>query len=281
MTDEQSTADTPPPDTGAARAPADSGCPTSSQVADGPADAPPHDFKTILRRLGPAGPLALVAATLPAIGGFLLLGLLNVVGPWLQARGVAGVVLYVGGFAFFSGLALLPTYAQAVLGGWAFKFAVGFPAAWGGFLGGAMIGYAVALRATGDRVVRLINEQPKWRAVYDALLSGGFWKTLLIITLVRIPLNSPFAITNLVMAATRVPFAAYVIGTLIGMAPRTAAAVLIAANLKELTFEGTQNKWLWVASIAITLVVVIVVGHIANRAIARVTSGSNAAQRGS
>jgi uncharacterized membrane protein YdjX (TVP38/TMEM64 family) len=235
-----------------------------------------QDWKAILRRLGPAGPLAVVAATLPAIGGFLLLGTLNVVGPWLQAHGAWGVVLYVAGFVVLSGLALLPTYAQAVLGGWAFKFAVGFPAALAGFVGGAMLGYVVALTATGDRVVRLIDEQPRWRAVYDALLRGGFWKTLAIVTLIRIPLNSPFAITNLVMAATRVPPLVYCLGTAVGMAPRTAAAVLIAANLKELTLEGTGRPWMWIVSIVITIGVVILIGHIANQAMTRVTGAHRA-----
>jgi uncharacterized membrane protein YdjX (TVP38/TMEM64 family) len=233
--------------------------------------APKRDLKTVLRQLGPAGPLAVMAAVLPAIGGFTLLWKLNAVGPWLKSHDELGVLLYVVGFALFAGLALLPTYAQAVLGGWAFGFAIGFPAALSGFLGGALLGYFVALRATGERVVRLIQEKPKWQAVHAALLHGGFWKTLLIITLVRIPLNSPFAITNLVMAATRVPLAAYALGTLVGMAPRTAAAVLIAANLREFTFEGTPQRWMWIASIGATLLAVVVIGQMANKAIARVT----------
>jgi len=234
------------------------------------------DVKTVLRRLGPAGPLAIIAATLPAIGGFTLLWKLNDIGPWLKAHGETGVALYTLGFAILAGLALLPTYAQAVLGGWAFGVRIGLPAALGGFVGGALIGYIIALRATGDRVVNLIREKPKWKAVHDALLHSGFWKTLLIITLVRIPLNSPFAITNLVMAATRVPPLAYIIGTLVGMTPRTAAAVIIAANLRELTFEGTQQKWMWIASIVVTLLVIVIIGHVANKAITKVTTADRA-----
>jgi uncharacterized membrane protein YdjX (TVP38/TMEM64 family) len=216
--------------------------------------------------------LALVAATLPAIGGFLLLGLLTRIEPYLSGWGAAGIALYVLLFAVFAGFAILPTYAQAVLGGWVYKFALGFPAALVGVLGGALIGYAVGLRATGDRLVRLIDEQPKWKAVYDALLGSGFWKTLLIITLVR--LNSPFALTNFVLAATRANPSAYVIGTVVGLAPRTAASVFIAAGLRELTFERSGQKWLWIAGIAVTFVVILIIGHIANNAIARITGGT-------
>ncbi len=248
----------------------------SGNAEEVPAAPARDDAMALLRRLGPAGPLAIIAATLPAIGGFALLGTLTIVGPWLRSHQEAGVALYVVGFAVLAGLAILPTYAQAILGGWAFKFAVGFPAALAGFVGGSLIGYFIARRATGDRVVGIINEKPKWRAVYEALLHSGFWRTLLIIALVRVPLNSPFAITNLVMAATRVPLSAYFIGTLVGMAPRTAAAVWIAANLQELTVSGTKQPWMWIASIVVTVIVVIIVGVIANHAVARVTKAEPA-----
>jgi uncharacterized membrane protein YdjX (TVP38/TMEM64 family) len=236
--------------------------------------APPHaarDFRTVVRRLGAAGPLAIIAAALPAIGFVTLLSTLRIVGPWLKAQNGLGLALYVLVFAVCSGLAIFPTNAQSILGGWAFGFAVGFPAAMGGVLGGGLIGYTVARRATGDRVVRLIAEQPKWKAVHDALLGGRFWKTLLVITLVRLPPNSPFAITNLVLAATRAPLAAYTLGTLLGLAPRTAAAVFLAARFKELSFAEAQPIWMWGATAALTVVAVAIIGYIANRAVARVT----------
>lgn len=236
--------------------------------------SPPLKLSTFLRRLGPAGPLAVVAATLPPLGGFALLWQLNAVGPWLKSHDAVGVLLYIAGFTVFAGLALLPTYAQAILGGWAFGFALGLPAALSGFLGAALLAYGLARRATGRRVVQLIEEKPKWQAVYAALLQSGFWRALMIVTLLRLPLNSPFAITNLVMAATRVPPLAFGLGTLLGMAPRTAAAVFIAARLQELTFEGTQTRWMWVASLVATLAALIVIGHIANRAVTRVTVAS-------
>lgn len=224
---------------------------------------------TVLRRLGPAGPLAVIAATLPAIGGFLLLGLLNVVGPWLKGHDLLGVVFYVAGFATLAGFALLPTYAQCILAGWAFGFGVGFPAALAGALGGALIGYAVARRATGERVVRLIAEQPKWQAVYVALLGSGFWRSLLLVTLVRLPPNSPFAMTNLVLAAVRTHPLVYCVATVLGLAPRAGAAVFLGAGLHELTFQDTDQKWMWIAGIVITLVVVIIIGHLAKQALTK------------
>lgn len=228
------------------------------------------------RRLGPAGPLAVISATLPALGGFALLVTLNPVGEWLRGHELAGWFLYIAGFWLAGGLALLPTNAQAVLGGWAFGVAGGLPAALVGFLGASAIGYATGRWASGERVVGIISEHPRWRAVYDELLRSGPWKTLLIVVLVRLPPNSPFALTNLVLSATRVPPVLYLAGTLIGMAPRAAVAVYIASTLQTLSFDEIQRPWLLVAGIVVTLAVLAVLGVMANRAIARVTgAGAN------
>ncbi len=229
------------------------------------------DFKSIVRRLGPVAPLAVVAGTMPAISGLVLLGSLKWTGHWLQAHGDLGVVIYVTGFAVCAGLALLPTYAQSVMGGWAFGRLVGPTAAMTGAVIGASLAYLVARRASGDRVVGLIEEQPKWKAVCDALIGGGFWKTLLIVTLLRVPPNSPFAMTNLVMGATRVRPLAYVLGTLIGMSPRTVVAALIGAQLSELDFTNARQTWFWVSGIVVAVIVVGIIGTLANRAVARVT----------
>lgn len=224
--------------------------------------------------LGAAGPLALVSAVMPALGGIALLSTLDIVGPWLRDHGAVGVAIYVTAFAVLSGFALLPTYAQAILGGWAFGFQVGVVSAMGGFLGGALIAYAVARAAAGDAVGTTLEHRPQWKAVRDELIGGGFWKTLGIVTLIRLPLNSPFALTNLVLASARTPLTPYAIGTLVGMAPRTAAAVWIAAHISgELTkdaVKGARPGWFLPLAIASVIIVGVIITALANRAIRRV-----------
>jgi uncharacterized membrane protein YdjX (TVP38/TMEM64 family) len=105
-----------------------------------------------------------------------------------------------------------------------------------------------------------------------ALIGSGFWRTLLIITLIRVPPSSPFALTNLVLGVTRVNRAAYVLGTALGVAPRTAALVFLAVGVQQLSSRGPDEPyWLWVVGIVLTVVVLLVIGAIANRAVARVT----------
>lgn len=253
-------------------------------AADGAAPAQPAERKETLaeiwQRLGPVGWLAVLAASLPAIGGILLLVYMPSIGEWLRGHADVGVAIYVAAFAVLAGTALLPTYAQAVLGGWSFGFYVGLPAALGGFLGGAVIGYVIARTAARDRVTKLLDEHPRWRAVYDTLLRSGFGKTLLIVTLLRVPPSSPFAMTNLVLAATRVPLIPYALGTLIGMAPRTAFAVWIASRIEVLSRESFKlGGWLpFVISVVVTLVVLVIIGQLASGAVQRVT-GMRIAQR--
>ncbi len=230
-----------------------------------------HDLQAIVRRLGPAGPLALISVILPPIGGFLLLAFTGTVGQWLKGHQDYGVLLYIGGFWIFSGFSLLPTYAQAVVGGWAFGMQIGYLAALAGFVGGALIGYTIGRFVTGTRALRIIDEERKWRAVYDALLGSGFWRTLGLIALVR--LNSPFSLINFFFGAMRTNLVAYILGTAIGLTPRTAAVIYIAQSIKDLTGKPGSPRWLIIASIVAAIVIILIIGKLANDAVERVTRG--------
>ncbi len=220
--------------------------------------------------------MAAVAAAAPAVGGFVILGTLGVVGPWLRSHGEPGVALYVVALAVCSGLALLPTYSQAILGGWAFGFATGFPAALGGILGGAVIGMGVARRAASADVMNVLSSRPEWLAVRNAMVGSGFWKALGMVTLVRLPPNSPFALTNLALGSTRVPWGAALLGSVIGLAPRTAAAVWIAASVRSLAATEAKDavkdrmpEWVVIGGIGLSIAVVVIVGMIATRVMRR------------
>src|SRR4051812_32402665 len=90
---------------------------------------PPAGFATatarcrdLTRRLGPVGPLAIVTAVLPVIGGIVLYGRLSALAAWLRSGAAAAPLLCVLLFAVTGGLAVVPTYAMSVLCGWAFGF---------------------------------------------------------------------------------------------------------------------------------------------------------------
>lgn len=234
----------------------------------------------MLERLGPAAWLGAVAAFMPLVMGFALIAYMPTIAEWLRSHGSGGVWVYAGGFALLAGLALMPTYAQSALGGYAFGVWAGVGAAMAGFFGGAAIGYFIARKASGDRVDRVVRENTKWQAVRRALLGEGrgFWKTTWMVALLRCPPNSPFAITNLVMASVKVPWGSFLVGTVVGMLPRTAVAVwighLVAERSQQFTKDAVKEAmpaWAFWGGIALGVVVLGVVMLIAQRAIERVT----------
>lgn len=229
------------------------------------------------RRLGPAAWLGLAWSALPALGGFLVLLNLGLISEFLRGeaeagsmRLVLGVALYIGCFILSAGCGLLPTYSQAILAGYAFGVPGGFGAAWVGFGGASLVGYLISRSLARDRVEQEIQREPKARVIRDALVGSGFAKALLIVTLVRMPPNSPFALMNLALCSSGVAKRIYLMGTLIGMTPRTFAAVLIGSQITDWS-NLEKPRWLIVGGIALTVAVLGVIGTMASRALQRVT----------
>jgi uncharacterized membrane protein YdjX (TVP38/TMEM64 family) len=102
------------------------------------------------------------------------------------------------------------------------------------------------------------------------------------IALLRLPPNSPFALTNLAMSAAKVPFLAFIVGTVIGMAPRTAIAVVIGSlvqgALTEDTLKDAAPAWVWWVGIAVSIAVFLFVGWLGSRAVERVMKQQAAAK---
>ncbi len=230
-----------------------------------------------MRDLGPAGILAAVWIIVPAALGFTLLAYLGAASDWLNSLGRGGPVIFAVMFALTSGFGLLPTYAQAVLGGWVFGVAIGLPAALIGFVGGALIGWCISRLVSQQRVEQAIERHEQARIIRTALVGRGFWKTLGIVSLIRIPPNSPFALTNLVLAACGVRLPAYTLGTAIGMTPRTAVIIIVAAtaaasgakDLQTFIADG-PGFWVFLGGIVVLIIVLAIIASIAKRALARV-----------
>jgi uncharacterized membrane protein YdjX (TVP38/TMEM64 family) len=170
------------------------------------------------------------------------------------------------------GISFVPTYACSILAGWAFGFAVGAPVALLTITLASVLAYVIARWIAQDRVLEVIVERPRWRAVYEALLGSAGGRTLLVVTLLRVPPSSPFALANFALAAAKVPLWTYTLGTLVGVAPRTALAAFAAAGFEQLNLKGTGERWMVVAGVVATLVVCMIIGAMANRALARITA---------
>jgi uncharacterized membrane protein YdjX (TVP38/TMEM64 family) len=232
-----------------------------------PADLNPDEaLGATIKRMGPAAWLAFAWTVLPGLLSVPLWIRMPVVADWFRGHAPGSLGL--------AGFGLLPTVAQAVLAGFAFGIHVGLAAALTGFVGASLVGYALARRAAQHRVEAEIERRPRFKAVRDALVGGSFWKTVGIVALVRTPPNSPFALTNWLLAATETKLLPAILGTAIGMTPRTLAAVAIGAKVSSLSQRPETPRWLIAAGIASVIVVIIVIGWIANRALDRLTRAS-------
>lgn len=236
---------------------------TDQQAGDDSATA-------IVRRLGPAAVLAGLWAVTPFAGLLLVGGYSSEIAEWLRAQGDAGLWIYITCFAVGAGLGLLPTWIQAVMGGYVFGLWRGFAGAEAGFVLAALIAFVVSRTVARERAEREIRSHPKARVVRDALVGRGFWGTLGVVTLVR--LNSPFALTNLVLTACGVPLVTYIVGTAVGLGVRTFIAVQIGSQLTSLG-EAEKPKWLVYGSVVVAVVLILVIGQMAQRAMNKLASG--------
>jgi uncharacterized membrane protein YdjX (TVP38/TMEM64 family) len=208
--------------------------------------------------------LALVWVTVPPLIGFKLLANIGAVGEWLKEDPSRGIPAYILLFALSSGLGILPTYAQAILGGWVFGLALGAPAAIAGCVGGALLGWSFSRLVSGRGIEAWLDAKPKARAIRTALVGAHQ---------LRLPPNSPFAIANLAMASTGVRLLPFMAGTAIGMTPRTIAAVGIAAagaatGASDIQALIRDQGWLWFGIGVVALIAAFsVISHVAKRAL--------------
>ena len=226
------------------------------------------------RRLGPAGLLALAATALPAVGALVLYSRLSMIAAWTLEHSLAGPVASAGIFAVLGGAALVPTYALSVLSGWSFGVRVGVTCALAGFLGAALLANFLIRLADRGRVMRVVEESAKWRAVHAAMLRGSVAKVTLIVALVRLAHFAPFSLTNLALSSMRVPLPAYALGTVLGMAPRTFFIVFTASRLASLDVIPAEQPWVVAGSVLLTAAVCVVLGLIARRALSGVVEAS-------
>jgi uncharacterized membrane protein YdjX (TVP38/TMEM64 family) len=229
-----------------------------------------------LVRLGPAGVLAFLWLSVPGVAGLFLLYELGTVSEWLHARGDAGLLLYAVAFTITSGIGLLPTTAQAVLGGWVFGPAKALSAAMLAYGGAALLGLLITRAVAGKRIERIFDTRQQARAIRDALIGRGFLQTTMMVALLRLPPQAPFAFTNFVMVSCGVAAAPFLLGSILGMIPRTLVVMIFAAAAARTGAEDIQAflregpGWpVAVGGLGLMLMVMSIIGAIARRALIR------------
>lgn len=94
-------------------------------------------------------------------------------------------------------------------------------------------------------------------------------RTLALLALIRLSPVVPFAATNLLMSTTGVRLAPFLVGSVIGLAPRVVAVVWIGSSLTELDLSLAADRRLLVLGIAATGAALWILGRASRRGLAR------------
>lgn len=225
--------------------------------------------QTLLEQARGVGPivtaLLLISASLPGILGFVLITKSalfrdKALEHWINSFGAAAFLVVGLLFALTSGSALLPTYALSIACGVYLGFLNGSFAAIIGVILGASLGYLWGAMLARKRVMAQIERHPRAALIRHAIVDRTLPQEVMAVALVRVPPNSPFALTNLAMSATRVRLLPYMLGTALGMAPRTIFAVWLGHQAGEIQkAKSAGGKWIAIGGIAVAIIVFFII----------------------
>jgi len=105
-------------------------------------------------------------------------------------------------------------------------------------------------------------KRPRAAQIHAELLTKHGAKAIFVIALVRLSPIMPFAGTNLLLAGSRVKTLPFLVGSLLGLAPRIILVALAGAGLAKLDFSKSSNMWFaWVGGAA-TLLLIYSIGSV-------------------
>lgn len=228
-----------------------------------------------ISELGRLAPLGLAALFLPILGSSLLIFFLSPIGDWLRVHWQVGAVVMWGCIVLLCGLSLLPTNVVGIVSGWAFGFPLGLTVLILGVIGASYVSFLLCTRISGDRLIAQLERHPRSKAIHQALLQESRLKATLIVLLLRLSVVMPFAFTNLLLAASRVPFRSFIAGTAVGMLPRAIATSYIGAGLFELDLNNAEDTTVFAIGAIASIISIVVIAIFSRKALERLTNESN------
>lgn len=221
--------------------------------------------KAVLFQLGT---LALVVIVGAIVGQFFPLDkVIGRAGDWLAGARPWSYALYPGALAL-ANLLLLPAGLLIVGGGFYFGLAKGFLVVLAGHLLGAAAAFGITRRWARGWVEARVLRSPRWRALDLAIAREG-WK---IVFLTQLNPLSPTSLMHYLYGATRLRFWPTMAWVALGQAPGMFLYVYLG-RLGSFSWrvwrEGRAQDegalWLWLAGLAVTLWLTVVLARLAFR----------------
>ena len=226
-------------------------------------------MRASITRFGVVGPVALFTVFGPLAGAIVLTATAPA---WLDGFLVGGplqAVTFLVLTALLAGYSLVPTHAASLLGGMAFGMGGGSAFALAGIAWAALLGFVTLRRLLRDRVVDALSHHPRAEAVHRVLDQGHGLRTMALLALIRLSPVMPFAATNLLMSTTGIRVLPFLLGSVVGLAPRVLAVVWIGASLSELDLSQAADQRVLIVGVVATVAVLWILGRGARRGMAR------------
>ena len=242
-------------------------------------------FQTLPRGMLGGFVLFIVWCVLPLTCGLILLANINSAHHWLGGEDLNAAMIFAASYAVLTGIGVLPTYAATIVGGWVFGVELGFAACAAGYLGGSAIGFGISKLVCADHVAKWIDSRKRWAIIRKTILEENAFKATGIIALIRLSPSGPFAVTNLVLAACGAGWTEFLIGSSVGIAPRTLIACFMAASASATgatdiqTLAKNQGYVAVIVGILIFVATLAVIGWVARAALDRALRDETSAIR--
>ena len=214
-----------------------------------------------------------IAALLLVIAAVVILFRVLPVATWLQhfqtyvrGLGALGYIVYIVVYAVCV-VAFIPASILTLGAGAIFGFVGGTIVVVIGATIGATLAFLLARTVMRKRIEKMTERNKKFRALDRAIANEG----MKIVFLVRLAVVFPFTYINYAFGLTAIPLWRYVLATFLGIIPATAAFVFASsATTKAVTGETSNiTKIVYIAGGIIAIIVSVLIGRIATRAIRR------------
>jgi uncharacterized membrane protein YdjX (TVP38/TMEM64 family) len=185
---------------------------------------------------------------------------------YVRGLGAIGYVVYIIVYALCV-VAFVPASILTIGAGAIFGFAGGTIVVVIGATIGATLAFLLARTVMRKRIEKMTERNKKFRALDRAIASEG----MKIVFLVRLAVVFPFTWVNYAFGLTAIPLWRYILATFLGIIPATAAFVFASSAAARAATGGTSNitKIVYIAGGIIAIIVSVLIGRIATRAIKR------------
>jgi len=185
---------------------------------------------------------------------------------YVRGLGAFGYAVYVVVYAICV-VAFVPASILTLGAGAIFGFIGGTIVVVIGATIGATLAFLLARTVMRKRIEKMTENNAKFRALDRAIANEG----MKIVFLVRLAVVFPFTYINYAFGLTAIPLWRYVAATFLGIIPATAAFVFASSAATNAATGGTTSitKIVYIAGGAVAIIVSVLIGRIATRAIKR------------